>query len=57
MRNYKLIGDEVELMEVKEGWASHKYRKRHFSELSVEEVVGIAHAFYVEDQPRKDIAE
>ena len=44
-------------MELREGMASHKYRKRHFSELTADEVVDIAHAFFVEERPRRDIAE
>ena len=44
-------------MELREGLASHKYRKRHFSELTADEVVDIAHAFFVEERPRRDIAE
>ena len=37
--------------------ASHKYRKRRFCELTVDEVVDIAHSFFVEEMCRKDIAE
>ena len=44
-------------MELKEGLASHKYRKRRFNELTADEVVDIAHAFIVEERPRRDIAE
>ena len=44
-------------VERKEGPASHKYRKRRLCELAVDEVVGICHAFIVENRFRKDIAE
>ena len=30
-------------MELREGLASHKYRKRHFGELTADDVVDIAH--------------
>ena len=41
---------EIERMENLEGLASHKYRKRRFCELAVDEVVSIAHAFMVEER-------
>lgn len=57
MRKRKLLAKEEERIELQEGLASHKYRKRHFSELSADDVVAIAHAFFVEERQRRDIVE
>ena len=57
IRNKKLLAKEEERIELLEGLASHKYRKRHYNELSANDIVGIAHAYFVEHRQRKDIAE
>ena len=57
LRKSKLLAKEEDRIELLEGLVSHKYRKRHFSELSADDVVGIAHAFFVEERQRRDIAE
>lgn len=57
IRRRKLLGKEQERLEREEALASHKYRKRRHNELGADEVIGIAHAFLVDERRRKDIAE
>ena len=52
-----LLAKEEERQEPHERGVSHKYRRRRFCELSIEDVVGISHAVHIQRRFYRDIAE
>ena len=53
----RILAKEQDRLEPFERGISHKYRRRKLHELTLADIVGVAHARLIEERQRKDVAE